>query len=360
MTTTAQLKLNQTALDLRASITAIDPIAPSITDALGALAQQLEAGVGLDKSLDAAAPICKRLDAAQLFQLAAEQTRNGANFADILHTLSPAISYPERAILTAGWEGGRFDWAAQSVIERRRALLTARRKMRSGLMLPGITLLAASFIIPFIGFFQGSLSGTGYLFFAFTPPTIAIALYLTVRILQYRRARELNNLPPDSPPPPSTTFDRLLYRIPVFAHVERWRNLSEAAAILANMLSAGVGPIQALHTTARSLPNGVYRKQCQHAAQHLENGTPLYESLDRAVVVPAHWVTTLEVANTAGAEPEALEKLANEARERYLTAIRRASSFVTKAVYALVAMFVVYHIFKIFMGIAGVYQNFGL
>ncbi len=139
----------------------MDPISPSVTEALNAWKLQISAGVPLGKSLKTCASICKSSVARRAFKRAGEQIDKGVSFADILHTISDILTYPEQAILSAGWDSGKIEWSLGSIIDRREMLCETRRNIRSQMVLPWILFFAACFIAPLPYLILGLLGEKG-------------------------------------------------------------------------------------------------------------------------------------------------------------------------------------------------------
>lgn len=337
----------------------IDPLDPSVTEALDALGTQLSAGVPLLKAIQAAAEFCRRSPAARRAILeAGNAAERGEPFEKILERLSEALSYPERAVLAAGWHGGRIDWAVRAVVERRRTLWKVRRQVRGQLILPAGVLLIACFVAPLPGLVAGGTLG-GYLLQALTPLALAVGGFILVRRMQRARAREWGQRSADEPAPPPTGFDRLLLGLPVVRGVERWRNLSEFGSVVSTLLSAGIGILDALEIVLPALPNGVYRRQIVRCRERVREGEPLSEGLTDGSLWPPEWQQGLAIGDESGNTDEVLAKLAEQARQRYIEAVEAAGAWVPRILYAMVAIFIIYQIFKIFMQIRGAMSGVG-
>jgi type II secretory pathway component PulF len=334
-----------------------DPLDPSGTEALDALGTQLAAGVPLLRAFEAAAGFCKRSPAGRRgFLEAKNAAERGEPFEKILERLSGVLSYPDRAVLAAGWHGGRIDWAMRTVVEHRRTLWKARRRIRGQLILPAGALLIACFVFPLPGLVRGG-SIAGYLAQALTPLAIAIGAFVLIRRMQRARAREWARRPADAPPPPPTGFDRLLLAVPVVRGVERWRNLSAFGSVVSTLLEAGVGILDALHTALPAMPNGVYRKEVDRCRAKVREGRPLSEGLQSGSLWPPEWVQGIEVGEESGNLDDVLSRLAGQARERYVEAVEAAGAWVPRILYALVAIFIIYQIFRIVRQIAELYSG---
>ena len=336
----------------------VDPVNRTVTEALNALRMQLAAGVALGKALRTAAPICGSLIARRCMQQAADEIDRGASFDDAMWTLCPALSFPERAILSAGWSAGRIEPAMTAVIRRREVMYQTRREIRSRLVLPMVQLFLAGFIINAPDAVLGRIPLTGYLLRSLGPFAVVIAVFAGLRLFQIYTTRRNAGRELSAPPPPATIIDRLLLSLPIFAMVQRWRNRSEFAATMSTLLGAGLGMLAALEVVARSLPNGVYRMQIVSARERIEaQGISLAEALPRGRFWPAEWLASLEAAYMAGEEERVLGRLGEDGRERYLSAVKTAGFWFAFIVYMAVLGYLA---LTVVQGWASIYSQLGM
>ncbi len=160
----------------------------------------------------------------------------------------------------------------------------------------------------------------------------------------------------DAPPPPTTPFDYLGLAIPVYAMVQKWRNRSEFALLMSNLLGAGLGMIKSLEICARALPNGVFRKSVLKCRKRIEKeGLSMAEcfSGDRALW-PAEWIAAMEVAYESGEEDTILRRLGTAARESYVRAVKAAGVVFARLMYLAVSLYIVYQIIQLAKGYVGV------
>ena len=324
----------------------MDPLNPSVTDALAAWRLQLDAGLPLARSLQAAGRICKLRPARRLFERAADAAQRGEGFDSILEALSPIVTYPERMILSAGWTGGRVDDAFSSVLARRELLFRTRRSIRSGLILPGIVLVAACLIAPLPALLLGGTMSE-YLVPALTPLAVAGAICVGAVVAARWRSARWSRLPADAPPPPPTFVDRLLLTLPVAGGIERWRNLAEFGLLLSAMLEAGYGMIEALRLCARTAPNGLYRHAIQRCAQAVADGQPLSQAVAASPLWPDAWVAHIEVAETSGKFDDVLRRIGADAQEQYAQRVLLLGQWLPRIVYGLVSLYVVMQIMQL-------------
>lgn len=327
-----------------ASMFGPDLIDKSFTEALSGLALQLSAGVPLDKALRSAGPINRTITGRRAFEAARESVMRGESFDRALEAMSAMLSYPDRAMLAAGWHGGRIDEALRRVVQRRELMRQSRSYMRRQFILPGVVLLAAALIAPLPPFLLGHIGFTAYLFRAMPPLIIAGGIYLTVRTVQQKAARRWSDWHGDQTPPPATPIDTVLLTVPLCRGVERKRNLSEFAMLMFNLLAAGMGLIDALRTTARALPNGLYRLETLRLVADIAEGSNTSRAMQQSHLWPREWIDALEVGETTGGEDTVLARLGESMRESYMNTIRAWAQWLPRVVYAIVALYVVFQI----------------
>ena len=313
-----------------------------MTEALHAFGIQLEAGITLQRALETSARSCQSRAARSAFESAAADVDERQDFPAVLNRFQKVLGFPERTILAAGWQSGNPAWAIEAVVQRRRLLHGVRRKVRGAMVKPVFVLLLAGLVIPFPRFFLGSISITRYLLVGLAPLAVGLGLWLITAVGSTLRQRAWAHRSVNDPPP-ATVGDRLLCALPVFSMLQKHRNLSEFALLMANLLQAGLGLVDSLRISARSLPNGLYRKKVAALADRVARSSPLIEAMDRRQW-PADWMAMLEVAEQTGEPDKVFARLGEYSAERYAEAVEAAGRWLSRLVYVLVAMFIIYHI----------------
>lgn len=269
----------------------------------------------------------------------------------MLTALRPLLSAAEQSLLAAGWKGGRVEQVLAGMAARRELWARTRRRMRSRLLLPLAVLLIASLVAPLPRYFAGG-GAAGYLFSALAPLAVAFLLWRAgVFLLQARarrrEARVIEGLP----------ADRLLLELPVVGEIERQMNLAEFAGLLGLLSGAGVPLNAALEACARAAPSSVYARGLMRCAGSIGQGRPLSSALLDESLWPAPFVSAVVVGEKSGALEATLLRLGNEAREEHGRAVEKLGEWAPKVVYALVALFVIWQIFQLFLMVAGLYEG---
>lgn len=330
----------------------IDSLDPSVTEALRAWRTQHSAGIGLPGALETCADVCQPVQAKSCFKHAASQAAQGAQIESLLKTLTPVLTQGERAVIAAGWNGGRAEAAFDAVTSQRDLWSQTRRKIRSRMALPAAVLLIASFVAPLPQLISGG-SAAQYLCSALAPLLIALALWQAgTRLLQRGPggAGELRSVPPSA-------LDRLFLKTPVLKAVERQRCLGEFSALLGNLIGAGVPVTSALDTCANALSNGVHRAVLLESARVIRQGGTLHDALRQNALWPPEFVLAVKVGEHTGQLDEVLARQADAARGNFERAVDAFAEWLPRMLYGCVALFVIFNIAAAIMQIASLYSE---
>jgi type II secretory pathway component PulF len=323
----------------------LDPLDPSVTEALRGWLVQYAAGIAPSQALELAAAVCRTQAARAAFAEAAQRAARGADAAELLAALEAVLPEGERAVLAAGFKSGRLDAALGSVVAKRELWHATRAKIRARLALPGFILLLAALIIPLPGLVLGG-SMWAYALSVAAPLAVAFGVWgLAGAAVRARIASRVQSA--QTAPAPVSGLDRLLLNLPVVAGLERTRNLGESAGLLADLLGAGVVLSEALATCANTAPNGAYRADLSRAARQVLGGRSLAQSLPPGRLWPADFCAALAVGEQAGALEETCRRLGRQHREQYAAAIEQLGEWLPRLLYVLLVLFVLLGIFQV-------------
>jgi general secretion pathway protein F len=311
----------------------------SVTEALRSLRVQLDAGVDVSQALMTSATVCRTAGAINAFSNASTLAQKGEGFEAVVHALREHISDGERAVMLAGFKSGRTDECLEAVVEQRELWHQARSQIRSGMVLPMLTLIAAAFIAPLPGLFQEGATIFGYLFSATFPLILAFLMW---QVMQ--RFMETRNYHGQLGP---NWVDSLLLQAPLVGGVEQKKNLSDFSSLLGLQLNAGVAMPEALDVCSRCMQNGFYRIEAQRLAQVTRKGSALSENIKVGMLWPQEFAASLTAGEKAGAIDEQLKRYARHAREAYTRAIKQFAEWLPRIIYGIVALFMIWNILKI-------------
>ena len=326
----------------------VDLLDPTVTEALRAWQMQLEAGIAASDALRLSATVCGPRAARVAFEEAARRAERGCSPGELLDALAEVVSPGERAVLAAGFKSGRTDAALAGVVELRELWARTRRTVRAKLVLPLAVLLIACFVAPLPRFVM-----TGdvvlYLLSAAALPVLAIFAWLAAEnVLQSAARREANG---------ASTLDHLVLSLPVLGGVVRARNEALAAALLSQMIAAGLLLSDALAATAAALTNGVYREEFLRLSQFVRGGRPLTEALRAGRLWPPEFTAAVAVGEQSGALEESFRRLGLQARERYERRVTTLAEWLPRLLYVLVALFVLVNIAIMLGSIFDIYRE---
>ena len=333
-----------------------DPYDHSVTEALRAWRVQHSAGIAVGPSLETCAAICTFNSGKNCFLAAARHANGGGSIEQLLSALEPLLSQGERSTIAAGWNGGRADAVLDAVIAQRELWEIAMRKIRSHMMLPLLTLLMASFIAPLLELVRcGNV--LMYFYSALFPIIIAAVVWKISAYLLQRRARVATTGGPGALPKSADAFDRLLLSLPVVSQIEKNRNVSEIFMLLSNLISAGVTLSSALDMAAHCASNGVYRTELYRCSKMVQNGNALSKMLVLGNLWRVEQIAAVEVGEISGSLDDALARIGNFARDRYVASIDRFAEWLPRFMYGIIAMFMLISIFHGVSVIFGIYQS---
>lgn len=327
---------------------AFDPLDPSLTEALRAWHVQHDAGIGAADALRTSAKVCSSTGARACFEAAAQAVDCGEPPERMLEALAPILSAGERAVLAAGWKSGRVDAVMEGVLKNRELWAQTRREIRARLALPAVVLLGASIIAPIPALIAGGTL-SAYAISALAPLLLAAILYLAVSSALHAQARRGIASP--------SVLDRVLLNLPLAGRLERLRNQSLCASLLAQLLDAGVLLSQALELCARVLPNGVYREELARLATHVRKGEPLGTALRANGLWRDEFSTLVHTGEAAGRLDENLRRHGVQLREQYAFEIGQFAAWLPRLIYALVVAFILLNLLRLFGVVAGLYQQ---
>jgi type IV pilus assembly protein PilC len=328
----------------------MDPLDPSVTEALRAWKTQYEAGVAMPENLELCASLCTSPSAKVGFLNASQASVRGADMRDVLKALDGVLPPAERGALSTGFKYGRFEHTLGALIEHRELWYRTRQRIRAKMILPAGTLLIASFVGPLPMLVT---TGNVLLYIAMAGTPITVALVAWICFSQAMRARVMR---PTAGEPPGA-LDTWLLKVPVVKGVERNRNLAEFAGLTAPLIGSGATLVDTIQLCSEVLPNGYYRADLAGCAQVMRGGNPLHSTLKTGERWPPEFVAAIAVGEKTGALEETMQRQAVELRARYSMAIELLADWLPKIAYAIMALFIIVNIFMIFMGYVGMVMD---
>jgi type II secretory pathway component PulF len=140
---------------------------------------------------------------------------------------------------------------------------------------------------------------------------------------------------------------QLAMQLPLLGGFLRTSALSRMAWTLSLALNSGLDARRAMKLTLRSTQNAHYTSQMRTVDESIQAGHEFHESLRQTGAFPDEFVNTLETAEISGTHGETLGRLASEYRSRARNAALGLTAAATVAVWVLVAMFLIFMIFRL-------------
>ena len=265
------------------------------------VALTLKSGLTVDKALaQAAAAPGPGAGLARRLRATGEATLAGAA------ARCPAAVPPiEEAVLRAGEQSGKLPEALLVLVER----LRLRRERLARLLLRLAYPVCIAHLCAVVGSFsQGAAGGAKHglwpgLVLALLPLyALAGAPFLLPALL--RRAG----------PAAAAAVDAFMLRVPFLGRGALWEAEAEFFWLLGTMLQAGIGLREALGFSAARASNRAFGAALEPVAAAVMRGEPFGETLARAPYLSAQAAARIATAEAAGALPEALLLLAEEAK----------------------------------------------
>ncbi|MCA9210461.1 MAG: type II secretion system F family protein [Planctomycetales bacterium] len=255
-------------------------------------------------------------------------------------------------MIDVGEQTGRVDEAFLRLAEHYEHVIELRRQFLTGIAWPLIQLAAGIAIVGFLILILGMLVdgemaeqfdpfGFGLGFAGVVRYIIFLAVVggsLTWLVMAVQRGW--------------FGFDRLLHYlmvIPLIGTAFQTMALSRMSWTLGMGLNAGVDARRAIRMALRSTQSPYYRRHIPAVDQAIIAGREFHEALRPTGVFPGDFLNSLEAAELSGTGAESLERMAQEYQERAKVAMRMLTMVASFAIWGLIAMILVYVIFKLAM-----------
>lgn len=291
------------------------------------LAQGQRAGLPIEQTLKLAAEIAPSVAAAT--DITGRRIATGASLADAGRRggLWAGVDYETvRAAEASGTLAAIFQRLADHHQQRRENL----QRIRSGMMLPTLLLMAALVITPLPMLVNGELSPTDYL------ANLALVVISTLALLGLfvQLPRLLRHWPASA-----VAIDRLLVTAPLLGGWYYRRQLREFFNTLGLLLTAGIAAPQAV---AQAIPavNSEVRRRISAMSEALANGATFVEALGRVEGIDQRALAMVATGEFAGQLDEMIRRYSEFESEATRRHDRQLALLVPRFVYLLVAGFI--------------------
>jgi type IV pilus assembly protein PilC len=144
-------------------------------------------------------------------------------------------------------------------------------------------------------------------------------------------------------------FDSLMLQIPVLGWCLRSFAIARFSWAFALTQQAGMSIQPSLASSFNATSNGAFLKVSPHVWAAVREGETLHDALDETRLFPVDYMHIVDVAETSGTVPEALERLSPDLEAQARRALEMLASALAWLIWCLVAAFIVFLIFRIAM-----------
>lgn len=143
-------------------------------------------------------------------------------------------------------------------------------------------------------------------------------------------------------------FDGLMLRIPVIGGCLRSFAIARFSWSFALTQQSGMSIEPSLMQSFKATSNGAFIKAAPEVWARVREGETLYESLAATNLFPTDYLSIVDVAETSGTVPEALDRLSPELEAQARRSMETLASALAWAIWCAVAVFIIFLIFRIF------------
>ncbi len=277
----------------------------------------------------------------------ADQLGKGTSLEDALEPHRDKFPPLFLELVAVGEQTGRLEDTFQELEEYYSTLLTVQRNFRAQMAYPVIQFLAAVFIISGLIFVLGmlgskmdptglGLTGTaGALTFLGTAALFVVLVILVLKVSANNvrfRAR----------------MEGALLWVPGWGAAFLAFAVMRFAVALRMCTEAGLRAEKTLHYCFRATANAAFMRGEERAVEVAKRGGELYEAIKvSGAPFPPEFRETLLTGEETGNMSEVMERLANHLREDAERKLKIAAQFTSYAIYGMVALMIIFFIFRI-------------
>jgi type II secretory pathway component PulF len=149
----------------------------------------------------------------------------------------------------------------------------------------------------------------------------------------------------------------VLYRVPIFGEALQTITLSRFTSNLAMSLEAGIDPIRAIQIGLDATGSEFYRSAKDGVENAIRGGKTMSETLSATGLFPEEFITSVEVAELAGTDAEALHHLAADYDDRSRRAMTTLAMLAGRLIGGFVVLIMIFIILRIATQIMGGLQD---
>jgi type IV pilus assembly protein PilC len=318
------------------------------------LATMLDAGISVGKAFDLASqksgdPRCKRA-----MQEVAADLKRGLDVTEAMR--ARGMAFPDTMVDLVGVaeQTGTMPEVLRSLAGHFDNAIRLRRTFYSAISWPAFQLVAAIFVIALMLYILGIVAqsrpggkpidilGLGLygaegamIWLAATFGSLFGAIFLGLLVRRSLMGRRI--------------FDSLLLQIPVVGGCLRSFAIARFSWSFALTQQAGMSIEPSLASSFKATSNGAFLKAAPHVWAGVREGETLYDALSATRLFPVDYLHIVDVAETSGTVPEALERLSPDLEAQARRGMEMLASVLAWVIWCLVAAFIIFLIFRVAM-----------
>ena len=159
--------------------------------------------------------------------------------------------------------------------------------------------------------------------------------------------------------PGRAASDRVKVRTPIVGEIWTKYQVAQLARLLSTLLTGGIPLVQALDTTAHSLPSPLLKAALQKSQRLVREGQALSSSLAQTGIIPPLAIDMIEVGESTGALPQMLSSVAEFYEDEVNTRMTAALSLIEPAIMLFMGLFVAFVLVSLYLPIFSLADRLG-
>jgi len=144
-----------------------------------------------------------------------------------------------------------------------------------------------------------------------------------------------------------------LLKIPQVGKAIATISLAQMAWTMELTMESGMSVLKAIPLWFRSTRNAYYMEHSASVVQKVRAGEEIHEALSETGAFPSDFLASVEVGERSGRLPEAMKSLSRDYHEQAQLAIKTLTVIASRGVWAMVALIIIFMIFRIFSSYIG-------
>lgn len=318
------------------------------------LATLLYSGVPVVRALEVAGRKGRDTRCRQVFADLALQVRQGEELSDAM--ARNTNRFPELMVnmVRLSEHSGALPEVLEHLADHFDNTVALRRRFVSQITWPVIQFVVATGVLALVIFVLGMLPGGeavaeitfglrgpagAITFLAFVYGTLALLIGGYLFASSVVTARQI--------------VDRLTMALPVVGKCQRAFAIARFSWAFYLTQQAGMPIRRSLQATFQATGNGAFQAKCESVCASIEAGDSLTVALADTGLFPEDFIEMVHVGETAGTVPEQLHHLSPQFREQAERALSLLCNAVAFLVWGIVAMFIVFFVFRFFLWYVG-------